>query len=213
MSYKITTLNGEILTRREVSKRTGTSFPRGMDETFDLSHWELAWARVMPVPLLGAFETATKKETAEQIDGEWVIGWTVANIDPVAQSAIVDKERERRIAQGSTFSVQGVADPVPVPGAQPYREIIQAKLSAAQLFKAQGATDPIMKFRDGANTIHMFTPDQMMSLCLQSMQWYESVMAASWALKDAEGGIPSDYTADKYWPEYPVAAAALADGF
>lgn len=123
--------------------------------------------------------------------------------EPPATAADVKAEWERRVDIGGAFAVLGVADPIPVPGRQPYREIIQAKLSAAQLFKAQGITDPIMRFRDGANVEHMLTPDQMLMLCLQSMQFYEALSVVYHDMKDGKGdftgGIPADFTEDGYW--------------
>lgn len=123
---------------------------------------------------------------------------------PALTVADLKKERDRRVDAGSSFSIPGVADPIPVPGKQPYREVIQAKFSAAQGFKAQGVTDASVLFRDGANVMHYLTPDQMLALCLQSMQWYEAVMVAYWAMKDGTGdfteGIPDDFADDKWWP-------------
>lgn len=118
-------------------------------------------------------------------------------------AADVKAEWERRVDIGGVFTVPSVAGPIPVPGRQPYREIIQAKLSAAQLFKAQGVSDPVMRFRDGANVEHMLTPDQMLSLCLQSMQFYEALSVVYHDMKDAKGdftgGIPADFTEDGHW--------------
>lgn len=52
--------------------------------------------------------------------------------------------------------------------------------------------------------IYSLTPDQMISLVAQSMGWFESVMATSWAMKDGAGafpdGIPADFVNDSYWP-------------
>lgn len=115
----------------------------------------------------------------------------------------VAAEWQRRVDIGASFAVTGIADPIPVPGRQPYREIIQAKLSAAQLFAAQGVTDPVVMFRDGANTSHMLTPSQMIELCIQSMRFYEALSSVYWAMKDGTGaftdGIPDDFADDKWW--------------
>lgn len=123
---------------------------------------------------------------------------------PAPTAADVASEWQRRVDVGGSFSVTGVTDPIPVPGRQPYREIIQAKLSAAQLFTAQGVTDPVVMFRDGANTNHMLTPAQMIELCIASMRFYEALSSVYWAMKDGTGdftaGIPADFTDDGYWP-------------
>lgn len=130
------------------------------------------------------------------------VGASLVQAPPTA--ADVAAEWQRRVDAGSAFTVTGVTDPIPVPGRQPYREIIQAKLSAAQLFAAQGITDPVVMFRDGANTSHMLTPAQMIELCIASMRFYEALSAVYWAMKDGTGdftgGIPADFTDDGYWP-------------
>jgi len=70
--------------------------------------------------------------------------------------------------------------------------------------KSSGVTTPALTLRNGADTIHELTPDQMISLVSQAMTWFESVMATSWAMKDGtapfEAGIPTDFTDDIYWP-------------
>lgn len=116
----------------------------------------------------------------------------------------IKEEMQRRIDKGSAFAVRGVVDPIPVPGVQPYREIINAKLTASQGFAAQGVTDPIVLFRDGNNINHMLTPQQMIALCIQSMRYYEGVNKVYWDMKDGVGdfasGIPADFSNDEYWP-------------
>lgn len=115
----------------------------------------------------------------------------------------VTAEWQRRVDAGGSFKVPGIADDIPVPGRQPYREVIQAKFSAAQLFKAQGIDDPVVRFWDGENVEHMLTPDQMLSLCLQSMQFYEALSATYHNMKHGKGdfldGIPDDFTDERHW--------------
>ena len=116
----------------------------------------------------------------------------------------VAAEWQRRVGIGGSFAVTGVTDPIPVPGRQPYREIIQAKLSAAQLFAAQGITDQVVMFRDGDNTKHMLTPAQTIEICIASMRFYEALSEVYWAMKDGttpfEAGVPNDLTDDTHWP-------------
>lgn len=116
----------------------------------------------------------------------------------------VTAEASRRIEKGKSFSVPGIPNPIPVPGTPDYIDLINAKFGASQVFKAQGVTDPIMLFRDKTNINHMLTPDQMLSLCLQAMQWYEATRRVSWDMKDGVApfldGIPADFAEDKHWP-------------
>lgn len=156
-----------------------------------------------PKPRLAVTQYAIERQP-EVIDGEPYQVWEVATLPHNALVELVKAEWERRVDVGGAFSVTGVTDPVPVPGRQPYREIIQAKLSAAQLFAAQGITDPVVMFRDGANTNHMLTPAQMIELCISSMRFYEALSSVYWAMKDGTGdftaGIPADFTDDRHWP-------------
>lgn len=157
------------------------------------------------LPPLVAGQTASLDDLPTQNgDGSWSFKWTVSELPPDQIKARLSTEWQRRVDTGGVFNVTGVADPIPVPGKQPYREIIQAKISAAQVFLAQGVTDPVMLFRDGDNVNRRLTPAQMIELCLQSMRFYEELSTVYWAMKDGTGdftsGIPVDFTEDKYWP-------------
>ena len=140
---------------------------------------------------------------AAKIGDSWDGETFIRPTPPPPTAADVAAEWQRRVDIGSVFSVTGVTDPIPVPGRQPYREIVQAKLSAAQLFASQGITDPLMRFRDGANFEHMLTPAQMIDLCIQSMRFYEALSVVYHDMKDGKGdftgGIPADFAADGYW--------------
>jgi len=116
----------------------------------------------------------------------------------------VTTERERRLEYGAAFTVAGVADPIPLQGRPLDQTVYLALLMRAQGFKAAGVTTAALNVRAGDDVIHSLTPDQMMSLVMQSMTWFESVMAISWAMKDSTGaftgGIPTDYTDNAHWP-------------
>lgn len=120
-----------------------------------------------------------------------------------ALSSKLTIELNRRIRLGASFTVEGVIGNISVPGTSEYREIVNAKLGAAQVFKSQNVTDSVMLFRDATNSNYMLTPDQMISLCIQSMQWYERVYMVAWSMKSGkspfENGIPKDFTDDSYW--------------
>jgi len=116
----------------------------------------------------------------------------------------VTTERERRLEYGAAFTVAGVADPIPLQGRPLDQTVYLALLMRAQGFKAAGVTTAALNVRAGNDVIFTLTPDQMMSLVMQSMTWFESVMAVSWAMKDSTGafpqGIPTDYTDNAHWP-------------
>jgi len=123
---------------------------------------------------------------------------------PSPSNRDVNTEREKRLHDGATFTVAGVTDPIPLQGRAFDQTVYLALLMRAKVQQEAGVTDPVLTIRAGNDMIHNLTPDQMISLISQSMTWFESVMAVSWAMKDATGdfpdGIPDDYTDDLHWP-------------
>lgn len=122
-----------------------------------------------------------------------------------ASGADVNRERDRRIVAGKSFTVlTGGYGDIPLTGREEDKVALMGLLVKAQGAKAMGITAPVMTLRDGANVNHALTPDQMIELVSKGMSWIEDVMAASWAMKDGtapfEAGIPADYTDDGYWP-------------
>lgn len=132
---------------------------------------------------------------------------TAADLSHEAELALeakVNPERERRLSQGSSFMVPGLAEPVPLTGRPTDQSIYLGLLMRAQGAKGMGITDPVMKVRDTDDVIQMLTPDQMIALLSQAMDWFEQVMTVSWQMKDRavpfENGVPADFTNDAYWP-------------
>lgn len=123
--------------------------------------------------------------------------------EPVASSAMVNAERDRRIAVGTTIDVAGYGD-IPLTGTDRDMTIITALLVRAGGAHSAGDTSPSMVIRDRENQVHYLTPLQMLELTSKGMQWVEDTMAVSWAMKDGtapfEEGIPVDYNEDSYWP-------------
>ncbi|MCA1776041.1 MAG: hypothetical protein LC676_10655 [Loktanella sp.] len=119
--------------------------------------------------------------------------------------AQIDEERIRRIEAGASFAIAGVTDPIPLTGRPFDQTVYLALLNRAGGYRAAGVTDPILRIRAADDVIHMLTPDQMIELISKSMTWFESVMAASWAMKDGaapfEAGIPDDLSNDAHWPD------------
>ncbi|MFG6514414.1 hypothetical protein ACGYKD_11465 [Sulfitobacter sp. TB366] len=124
--------------------------------------------------------------------------------DPAPTNADVNAERDKRLHDGASFAVTGIADPIPLQGREADKSVYLAQLMRAQGMKAAGVTDPALRIRDAVNNIHWLTPDQMIELVSVGMAWFEDVMAVSWAMKDATGdfpdGIPSDLSNDAHWP-------------
>ena len=156
-------------------------------------------------------QVCTKNVLPHYEDNRWAYGWTIR--DKTAEELAADKERvfgeinaerEKRLAAGSAFTVEGIVDPIPLQGRPFDQTVYLALLTRAGGFKSAGVTTPVLTLRDAADTIHELTPDQMISLVSQAMTWFESVMAASWAMKDGttpfEAGVPNDLTDDTHWP-------------
>ena len=106
--------------------------------------------------------------------------------------------RDQLIAAGTTVTVTGIGD-VPVRGT-PFDQTVMLSLMqrGAARVAANDTTADIL-FRDKANTEHMLTGAQAVELAEAGMTWVQSVMAASWAIKDA-GEIPADFDDPVRWP-------------
>lgn len=132
-------------------------------------------------------------------DGE---AWTVTALPPPSGEEI-NAERDRRIAEGKTFNVSGHGDVV-LQGRIQDQMVLQARLNAALMKKAAGSTAADLFIRDKNNVIHYLTPDQMIELVSEGIDWIEETMQVSWAMKDATtpftAGAPFDYTEDHHWP-------------
>lgn len=113
---------------------------------------------------------------------------------PPPTNADVNRERDRRIAAGSTFTVTGYGD-VPITGRE--RDMIFLDGLKARAKELQ--TDaPVMEFRDALNVNHFLTPDQIVELVDKGFAWIQQVMKVSWDMKD--NGIPEDFQDDIHWP-------------
>ena len=112
----------------------------------------------------------------------------------------VNDERARRLVAGTTVTVTGNG-PVALSGRDEDTRNLQGLAFAAQLRLADGNTTHQTTFRDAENVDHVLTPAQVLEMWSLGSAWIEQVYAASWALKDASGGIPADYANDGYWPQ------------
>lgn len=171
---------------------------------FEAKKLGLPKVRRLPRPEIEPGEVATINDLPHEDSGEWVLGWTVSRKVGEALNQAVNAERQRRLKAGSLFSVAGVADPIPLTGRPLDQTVYLALLTRSGGMKAAGVTGPALTIRAGDDVIHTLTPDQMISLVSQAMTWFESIMATSWAMKDAiapfESGIPDDFADDTHWP-------------
>jgi len=110
----------------------------------------------------------------------------------------VNRERDARLAAGATFTPTGHATPVAVNIADEPNLNGLATLAVVQTGLGNGSTT--VQWRDNADVVHTLTYDQIIELYGLAAAYKQAVFAASWNLKDAPGGIPSDYQDDAYWP-------------
>ncbi|NKX40360.1 DUF4376 domain-containing protein [Rhodobacteraceae bacterium R_SAG2] len=119
---------------------------------------------------------------------------------PVITRSEVNAERARRLVAGTSVTVTGHG-PVALSGRDEDTRNLQGLAFAAQLRLSQGDTTHQTTFRDAENADHVLTPAQVLEMWSLGSAWIEQVYAASWALKDTQGGIPADYANDGYWPQ------------
>jgi hypothetical protein len=113
-------------------------------------------------------------------------------VSPEEASALVNRERQRRIEIGVDF------DGVWVTGSD--KDILNLTNLAlgAQLRVAMGDAT-LTVFRDGRNIDHELAPMQMLGLWQAASAHVSAIYAASWALKGMDP-FPVDYQDDSYWP-------------
>jgi len=175
----------------------------------DLREFGFAWGAYDERP-----EVADGKvlEPAEpQLNGAFVtVGW--AERDETAQEVAdaqdlmrrnVTAERDRRLTEGVTVSVTGYGD-IPMQGrSQDMINTLSLKDTARDL-KAAGITAAIIPFRDANNTLNSLTADQVIEMVNAGKTKASQIYQIAWDMKDGTGdftgGIPDDFTDDKWWP-------------
>ena len=123
---------------------------------------------------------------------------------PAPTTDDVNAERDRRIEKGCDVPVTGVDDPIPLQGKPRDQLNILGLQAKANRLVAAGDTTTATIFRDRDNIRHELMPSQLSELCEMGTRYIEAIMQVSWDMKDCtgdfEGGIPSDYANDAYWP-------------
>ncbi|ABF64387.1 hypothetical protein TM1040_1654 [Ruegeria sp. TM1040] len=175
--------------------------------SFKLAEYGMLPVLIAERPTQAMDETAVLSETPELVEGQWVLGWTVRAKTPEEVAAErqkmrarVNAERARRLVAGTKVTVTGNG-PVALSGRDEDTRNLQGLAFAAQLRLADGNTTHQTTFRDAENVDHVLTPAQVLEMWSLGSAWIEQVYAASWALKDTQGGIPADYANDGYWPQ------------
>jgi len=115
---------------------------------------------------------------------------------PPPDAALIDAERERRIAAPLTVSVS--VGPIAINMDAAAQRNLQGLASVGQYLKAAGSSQTT-EFRDFDNNSHALTPDDLVVMGLQVASRIQAVYAASWSIK-ALDPIPADYADDARWP-------------
>jgi hypothetical protein len=182
-------------------------FPRNASLPFEGPNGTLVDVVQADMPAFAAGQKAVPDTSPSLANGEWVLGWTVQAMTSEEIAAEhermrvgVNDERARRLVAGTNVSVTGHG-PVALSGRDEDTRNLQGLAFAAQLRLSQGDTTHQTTFRDAGNVDHVLTPAQVLEMWSLGSAWIEQVYAASWALKDTQGGIPADYADDGYWPQ------------
>jgi len=142
-------------------------------------------------------------ECDQEVSKGWAYDGSTFTAPPAHPASVptkddVEEERRRRIIAGRVFTTTGGKE-VHVTGRPVDRENLQGLAFGAQLLIGQGAGENKEVFRDGQNVLHELTQHEIIELWQQASTFVTNCYKAQWALKAAEGGIPADFTDDKYW--------------
>lgn len=116
-----------------------------------------------------------------------------------SRSKGVNAERDRRLSQGAVVNVTGYGD-IPLQGRERDQINTLALKDTAKDLVDANVTTAVIPFRDAENTLHILTATQVIDMANKGKTAASAIYQASWDLKGTEGGIPSDYTDDIYWP-------------
>jgi len=122
-------------------------------------------------------------------------------VDPVTPDPTLgdaERERDRRIAAGTTVTVTGITGGIPIKGRGADRDNISG-LATIALARMAASDTTTIRFRDTAGTRHNLTPAQTMQMFAGGAAYIEAVHAVVWDWDD-NGPVPADFTDDKHWP-------------
>ena len=111
--------------------------------------------------------------------------------------ADVNEERDRRIALGCVVTLS-TGKVIPIQGRPQDQTNLLGLVTLAQMRVQTDSTTPTT-FRDRDNNDHSLTPAEIIELWQHGVAYFELVMQAAWALKDADPTL-DDYHDDMHWP-------------
>ena len=119
---------------------------------------------------------------------------------PVLTKDDVDTERDRRIVEGSVFSVTGYANTIRLSGNEKTQKFLSQRGTGAAIKILSGQASYTYQWRDEDDIVHTLTAEQMSALAEAGIKYVEAVIMASWAIKDDPAGLPDDIAGDARWP-------------
>lgn len=129
-------------------------------------------------------------------------GLDIAPYEPPAPTAAdVHAEMQARIAAGFTYDFGGGIGVRTLDCRNDHDEknwLGGLALCQTLIGAGQGAAP--VGVRDAANQNFETTAAGLAAALTAMLLWRKSYLDAAWALKDAGGGIPADYTDNGYWP-------------
>lgn len=119
--------------------------------------------------------------------------------DLVITSPMVNEERDKRLALGTSINVEGHPTPVRIEGGDKDIRNLQGLALGAQMRMTMGNPDALTTYRDADNLEHTLTQGQIADLFVKAMTHVEEVYKASWRVK-GNPKVPHDFRNPKHWP-------------
>lgn len=109
----------------------------------------------------------------------------------------INKERARRVEEGKVFTLSD-GKQIRLRGDKESKTNLLG-LALAAVMRKLNSDNTITPFRDADNIVHDLSPDLMFELWSKGSAHISDLYKASWGMKDAVDGIPSDYREDIKW--------------
>jgi hypothetical protein len=121
----------------------------------------------------------------------------LASLTKKANDALIEKERDRRVLAGATFTLQS-GKQLRLRGDALTRQNLGDLAGAATVASVKLVPFSV-SYRDADNILWVLNDDEIADLFLQATSYVSSIFNASFALK-ALNDLPTDYTSDARWP-------------
>lgn len=157
-----------------------------------------------PVYVTRIADGATIPEDPDNTDWVAYQAWRASGNEPEAAQpptptpAMVDAERDRRIALGAPVTVGDVSFVVQTRDERDFRNI-NGLVSKGIVLTMQGDTTTTVAFRDAGDEARLLTGAQLIAMGEAIAARTQAIYAASWTIK-AISPLPGDYAADSRWP-------------